>query len=87
MHTLQFISVEAESKEDAFRIVKSTLENESYAQWSDWHVVGGGRWSFEEMESTGDQYTDTSSTVISFDKDTEIFVKYLFKFSFILLLS
>ena len=78
MHTLQFISVEADSKEDAFSIVKSNLENESYAQWSDWHVVGGGRWSLEEIERTSDQYTDTSSTVISFDKDTEIFIKYLF---------
>lgn len=76
MHTLQFISVEAEDREDAFNIVKGNLEDESYAQWSDWHVVGGGRWSLEEFEKSGDSYTDTSSTVISFDTDPEVFIKY-----------
>jgi len=49
MHTLHYIAVEADSKQQAFdKVVVSLLPNEDgyrLADWSDWHVVGGGRWS------------------------------------------
>lgn len=77
MHVLQFIAVEAEDKDNAFNIVKNNLESETSCTWSDWHVVGGGRWGLEEFEKTGDSYTDTSSTVISFAEEPELFIKYL----------
>ena len=49
MHTLHYIAVEADSKQQAFdKVVVSLSPNEDghrLADWSDWHVVGGGRWS------------------------------------------
>ena len=48
MHTLHWWAVEAEDKEDAFNIVKGRLitdEGNNWVDWSDWHVVGGGRWN------------------------------------------
>lgn len=70
MHTLHYIAVEADSKQEAFESVQVFLEpsEEGYRQadWSDWHVVGGGRWN-----SSGSQYDDSSSDVISYAEDTE----------------
>lgn len=72
MHTLHYIAVQAENKEDAFNTVQTFLEpsDEGYrnADWSDWHVVGGGRWNTE-----GSQYEDSSSDVISFAENKEKF--------------
>jgi len=45
MHTLHWWAVEAEDKEDAANIVEAALSENNYVEWSDWHVVGGGRWS------------------------------------------
>jgi len=49
MHTLHYIAVEADSKQEAFdKVVVGLERNEDghrLADWSDWHVVGGGRWS------------------------------------------
>jgi len=61
MHTLHWWAVKAEDKEDAFGIVQSKLINGegSFVEWSDWHVVGGGRWS-------DSQYEDSSDMVISY---------------------
>ena len=50
MHTLHWWAVEAEDKEDAANVVEAALEN-NYVEWSDWHVVGGGRWSDSQYES------------------------------------
>lgn len=73
MHTLHWIAVEAESEEQAFELVKTALENErNFADWSDWSVVGGGRW-----HSKGDQYQydDDPSDVVSYAKDPDKFVE------------
>jgi len=61
MHTLHWWAVKAEDKEDAFGIVQNMLINDegSFVEWSDWHVVGGGRWS-------NSQYEDSSDMVISY---------------------
>ena len=71
MHVLQYIAVQADSKDEAFRTVKDTLESElgNYEaptnSWFDWFVTGGGRWNPNE----GSQYDDTDQTmVISYDE-------------------
>ena len=66
MHTLHWWAVEAVDKEDAVGIISSTLLESNYVEWSDWHVVGGGRWS-------DSQYEDSSDMVISYDEDSHKF--------------
>ena len=69
MHSIHFIAVKAEDKGDAFDIVRSELEAEhKFADWSDWHVVGGGRWN-----SNGSQYEDDDTDVISYDLEPDKF--------------
>lgn len=79
MHTIHYIAVEAESKNDAFNEVYSLLEpsDEGYrvADWSDWHVVGGGRWS----ENPNNQYKDSDEGVISHAEEPEKFNETLNK--------
>ena len=73
MHTIHYIAVEADNSENAFDIVRSALLHEdSIASWSDWHVVGGGRWN-----SDGQQYEDSSSDVISFAEDPDKFAEII----------
>lgn len=65
MHTLHWFAVEAEDNQEAFELVQSRLINEDgdkFVDWSDWHVVGGGRWS-------DSQYEDSSDMVISYQTD------------------
>ena len=75
MHVLQWIAVEADDKDHAFRSVKDYLEiamgNEnSYASWYDWFVTGGGRWNPNE----GSQYNDDDqSMVISYEEEPDLF--------------
>lgn len=74
MHTLHWFAVEAENKEEAFDLVQSRLsyeDGEKFVEWSDWHVVGGGRWS----ENPNNQYNDSSEDVLSYDEDTDKFNK------------
>lgn len=69
MHTLHWFAVEAEDNQEAFEIVQSRLINEDgekFVEWSDWHVVGGGRWS-------DSQYEDSSDLVVSYQTDPEKF--------------
>jgi hypothetical protein len=57
MHTLHWWAVEAEDKEEAMGAVSSRLINDegyNYVEWSDWHVVGGGRWSDSQYENSYD---------------------------------
>jgi hypothetical protein len=57
MHTLHWWAVEAEDKEEAMSIVSSRLINDdggNFVEWSDWHVVGGGRWSESQYENSYD---------------------------------
>jgi len=57
MHTLHWWAVEAEDKEDAFNQVVARLINDdggNWVEWSDWHVVGGGRWSDSQYENSYD---------------------------------
>jgi hypothetical protein len=71
LHTLHHIAVEADSSEEAFDIVQTELESEgNFADWSDWHVVGGGRWS----ES---QYADSPDEIISYEETPDKFMEAL----------
>jgi len=57
MHTLHWWAVEAEDKQDAMGVVSNRLITESgsnWVEWSDWHVVGGGRWSESQYENSYD---------------------------------
>ena len=71
MHVLQYIAIEADSQDEAFRTVKDTLESElggiesATNSWFDWFVVGGGR--FVE----GNPYEESDSHVISYDEAPE----------------
>lgn len=73
MHTLHWFAVEAEDNQEAFDIVQSRLisdDGEKFVDWSDWHVVGGGRWSQS-------QYEDSSDMVISYATDPTKFKETL----------
>lgn len=70
MHVLHWIAIEAEDREEAFGSVQTLFEpsDEGYrmADWSDWHVVGGGRWS-------DSQYHDSPDMIISYATDPDKF--------------
>lgn len=71
MHTLHYMLTEAENTDEAFRRVQDILlSDESPADWSDWHVVGGGRWS-------GSQYEDSQDLIISYKDNKEKFLECL----------
>ncbi len=75
MHTLHYWAVKAEDKEHAFGIIKDRLINEDgshWVEWSDWHVVGGGRWN-----KVGDGYTDQSNMIVSYAENPEKFKEIL----------
>jgi hypothetical protein len=68
MHVLQYIAIQADTQDEAFRTVKDTLESElgsnefATNSWFDWFVVGGGR--FVE----GSPYEESTDSIISYDK-------------------
>jgi hypothetical protein len=73
MHTLHWWAVEAEDKEDAFNQVVARLINDdggNWVDWSDWHVVGGGRWS-------DSQYENSSDMVVSYADEPDKFNEIL----------
>jgi hypothetical protein len=73
MHTLHWWAVEAEDKEDAFYQVTNRLINDEgghFVEWSDWHVVGGGRWS-------DSQYEDSKDMIVSYKDEPELFMQRL----------
>jgi len=76
MHTLHYIAVEEETKEEATERVRGELEDSLNAggTWYDWFVVGGGRFTAESDE---DSYADTSDHTLSYAGDTGRFVAVL----------
>ena len=83
MHTLHYIAVEADSKQQAFdKVVVSLSPNEDgyrLADWSDWHVVGGGRWSSNANKENNLMagYNDDPTDVLGFSEDKEKFQEAL----------
>lgn len=76
MHTIQYIAIQEESKEEAFEGVKSYLnaamgDSDVTHTWYDWFVTGGGRWS-----SGTDPYDDDYSADVA-HQDEPKFQEYL----------
>jgi hypothetical protein len=87
MHVLQWIAVKNPSKfdledidtckDEVFRSLKNTFESmysesEGLGGWSDWYIVGGGRWN----PNPDNQYKeDDQSMVISYGENPELFTK------------
>jgi hypothetical protein len=78
MHVLQRIAVIADNKDEAFQIVKSTLESElgnndySSNAWFDWFVTGGGRWN----PTPDSQYNDDEqSMTLSYEGERNKFLE------------
>jgi hypothetical protein len=78
MHTIQYIAVQADEQDQAFRTVKYHLESllgndpeSSTDTWFDWFVTGGGRWSTSE-----DPYDDDYQNDVV-DQDSPKFQVYL----------
>ena len=73
MHTLHWWAVEAEDTDEAFAIVNDRLimeDGRNWVDWSDWHVVGGGRWS-------NSQYENSKDLIISYAEKPELFKETL----------
>lgn len=70
MHVLHYVATDADSPKSAFSIVKNHLEQKGDNFWSDWHVVGGGRWN----KNSNDPYTDCVDSVISYVKNEKEFL-------------
>ena len=71
MHTLHWWAVEAEDKEEAMGIVANRLINDdggNWVDWSDWHVVGGGRWSDSQYENSYDMVVSYRDEPEKFDE-------------------
>jgi len=83
MHTLHYISVEADNKQEAFdKVVVALSPNEDgyrLADWSDWHVVGGGRYSSNANKENNLMagYNDDPTDVIGYAEDKEKFQETL----------
>ena len=83
MHTLHYIAVQADSKQQAFdKVVVALSKNEdghSLADWSDWHVVGGGRWSSNANKENNLMagYNDDPTDVLGFSEDKQKFQEAL----------
>lgn len=80
MHTIQYVAVQADEQDLAFRTVKHHLETmlgndpESPTNtWFDWFVTGGGRWSTSEDPYDNDYQNDVV------DQDSPKFQEYLDK--------
>lgn len=73
MHVLHYVSVAADSSKEAYKNVKSILDERTSSGgfWSDWQVVGGGRWS----KNSKDTYTDTPKDVISYAQEEKRFLE------------
>lgn len=70
MHTLQYIAIQAEDKENAANTVENLLNEELNpgSSWYDWFIVGGGRFADGE-----DPYEETHETSISYEDTPDVF--------------
>jgi hypothetical protein len=80
MHVLQWIAVQADNKDESYRIVEDTLqtmlgEYESITNtWYDWFVVGGGRWNVDEGDDFREAYNEgKTNLIISYEEDPQYF--------------
>ena len=70
MHVLQWLAVEADDKDEAYRTVEENLQNMlgdfdmPTHTWYDWFVVGGGRFNVAEDEDSNEAYTEGKTNLI-----------------------
>ena len=80
MHTLHWIATKAKDRQEAFDIVTvSLMPNEDgnrMADWSDWHVVGGGRWSDSAYQNSSDMIISYAEKPDEFKKTIEDIKRY-----------
>jgi hypothetical protein len=80
LHTLHWIATKAKDKQEAFDIVTvSLMPNEDgnrMADWSDWHVVGGGRWSDSTYQNSSDMIISYAEKPDEFKKTIEDIKRY-----------
>lgn len=76
MHTLQWIAIQADDKDEAYRRVEDNLNStlgdfdSPHNTWFDWFVVGGGRWNMTEDDDHTEAYTGGKTNLIVSAKDT-----------------
>jgi hypothetical protein len=80
LHTLHWIATKAKDRQEAFDIVTvSLMPNEDgnrMADWSDWHVVGGGRWSDSAYENSSNMIISYAEKPDEFKKTIEDIKRY-----------
>jgi hypothetical protein len=80
LHTLHWIATKAKDRQEAFDIVTvSLMPNEDgnrMADWSDWHVVGGGRWSDSAYQNSSDMIISYAEKPDEFKKTIEDIKRY-----------
>lgn len=80
MHTLHWIATKAENKQEAFDIISLSLqagdEGSRLADWSDWYVVGGGRYSASAYEPSQDMIISYAENPDEFKKTIEGIKRY-----------
>jgi hypothetical protein len=86
MHVLQWIAVQADNKDEAYRRVEDTLqtmlgEYESTTNtWYDWFIVGGGRWNVGEGEDNNEAYVEgKTNLILSAKEDPDLFDERILK--------
>jgi len=84
LHTLHWIATKANSRQEAFDTVSISLlpSDEGYrlADWSDWHVVGGGRYSASHYEPSQDMIISYAETPDKFMEVLSNIKKYRIEF-------
>jgi hypothetical protein len=80
MHVLQWIAIQADDKDEAYRRVEDNLNStlgdfdSPHNTWYDWFVVGGGRWNMSEEDDHTEAYTGgKTNLIISYDEDPKAF--------------
>ncbi len=84
MHTLHWIATKAKDRQEAFDIVTVSLtsneDGNRMADWSDWHVVGGGRYSASVYEPSQDMIISYAEKPDEFKKVLSDIKEYRIKF-------
>lgn len=76
MHVLQWIAIQADSKEEALRSVQDNLSNllgnydYQTNTWFDWFIAGGGRWNVSDEENLIEPYVEGKTNMILSAKET-----------------
>jgi len=84
LHTLHWIATKAENRQEAFDIISLSLqagdEGSRLADWSDWYVVGGGRYSASVYEPSQDMIISYAEKPDEFKKVLSDIKEYRIKF-------